>query len=175
LGVTCLTFDLGGHGDSTGNLAELSRSDHLEDLTAAYDWLKSATGVDPTRIGVCGASYGAFITCLLIGKRPVKRLLLRAPWLYDDEKSRGSLEKQQEKLSELASTTALRNLQNFGGRTLVLESGADEVISHAVIERYLAAGAQVSHHTIDGATHRLTREEWKAAFNKEILEWFKDL
>lgn len=175
LGVTCLTFDLGGHGDSTGNLAELSRSDHLEDLTAAYDWLQAATYVDPARIGVCGASYGAFITCLLIGERPVKRLLLRAPWLYDDEKSRGSLEKEQEKLSGVASTAALHNLQNFGGQTLVLESGADEVISHAVIERYLSAGPQISHHTIEGATHRLTREEWKATFIKEILEWFKDL
>lgn len=175
LGLTCLTFDLGGHGKSSGNLAELSRSDHLQDVTAAYDWLRSAAEVDPARIGVCAASYGGYVTCLLLGKRQVNRLLLRAPALYRNDELGGSPEGQQEKLRNLDSNIALLNLRNFDGRTLVLESGRDEVIPHSVIESYLAACRHPMHHVIEDATHRLAREEWKAMFIKEILGWFKDL
>ena len=174
LSLTCLTFDLGGHGSSTGNRLELSRSDHLQDLIAAYDWLQAVPGVDAARIGVCGASYGAYLACLLIGERPVKRLLLRAPALHSDEGATGSFGEGQEGRYEPANT-ALRNLRNFHGDTLVLESGADEVIPHAVIDKYLTAAMHCAHHVIAGATHALVREEWNAAFIREILDWFKGL
>lgn len=173
LGLTCLTFDLGGHGSSMGNRLELSRSDHLQDLIAAYDWLQAASDVDAARIGVCGASYGAYLSCLLIGERPVKRLLLRAPALYDDEGAKDSFGERQEGQDKPANT-ALRNLRNFNGATLVLESGADEVIPHAVVDKYLAAAMHRAHHVIAGAAHALIRDEWNAAFIREILDWFRD-
>jgi pimeloyl-ACP methyl ester carboxylesterase len=172
LGLMCFTFDLGGHGNSTGNRLELSRQDHLQDLIAAYDWLRAVRGVDPARIGVCGASYGAYLACMLISERPVKRLLLRAPALPGEESNDAPEERQQ--VNEPANT-ALRNLRNFRGDTLVLESEADEVISHAVIDKYLAAASRCTHHVIPDAAHALVREEWNAAFIREILEWFRDL
>lgn len=51
----------------------------------AYDALRGAEGVDPARIGVCGASYGGFLAALLSGLRDPKRLLIRAPALYPDD------------------------------------------------------------------------------------------
>src|ERR1700728_5239002 len=39
LGLSCLTFDLGGHGESTGTLDHLTPLDHLGDVLAAYDAL----------------------------------------------------------------------------------------------------------------------------------------
>jgi dienelactone hydrolase len=155
LGLTCLTFDLGGHGGSSGDRAQLSGKDHLSDVVAAYDRLRSAQGVDPHRIGVCGASYGGHLACLLIGSRPVKSLLLRAP--------------------DRPSEEALDNLRRFGGTTLVLESENDAVVPHGQIEEYLRTAANPTHHVIAGATHVLEREEWKAAFLREILTWFKSL
>jgi uncharacterized protein len=173
LGLISFTFDLGGHANSTGNRLELSRQDHLQDLIAAYDWLRAVRGVDPARIGVCGASYGAYLACLLISERPVKRLLLRAPALHDDERNNDTPGECQ-RVKEPANT-ALRNLRNFHGDTLVLESAADEVIPHAVIDKYLAAACHCTHHIIPNATHALVREEWNAAFIREILDWFRDL
>ena len=172
LGLTCLTFDLGGHGSSTGDRDRLSRSDHLQDLEAAYDRLWSAMGVYPARIGVCGASYGAYLTCLLTGTRQIRRLLLRAPALYHDQDTQISPDKRDEPFSD---NIALRNLHAFDGETLVLESGADEIIPHSVIETYLAASRRPVHHIIEGARHRLYQEEWNAAFIREILAWFKNL
>jgi pimeloyl-ACP methyl ester carboxylesterase len=173
LGLICFTFDLGGHGNSTGNRLELSRQDHLQDLISAYDWLRAVRGVGPARIGVCGASYGAYLACLLISERPVKRLLLRAPALPDEEISNDAPGERQQ--VNAAADTALRNLRNFRGDTLVLESEADEVIPHAVIDKYLAAAGRCTHHVIPDAAHALVREEWNAAFIREILEWFRDL
>ena len=155
LGLTCLTFDLGGHGNSGAEGRELSLTDHVRDTVAAYDRLQSIEGVDPDRIGVCGASYGGHLACLLVGSRPVKSLLLRAPARPSDE--------------------ALDNLRRFDGTTLVLESENDNDVPHSVIEMYLRAAPDATHHVIEGATHVLEREEWKAAFLREILAWFKSL
>lgn len=79
IGATCLTFDLSGHGGSGGSLDELSLRDHLADCLAAFDALLGQPGVDPDRVGVCGASYGGFLGALLIARRPTASLLLRAP------------------------------------------------------------------------------------------------
>ena len=172
LGLTCLTFDLGGHGSSTGDRNRLSRSDHLQDLEAAYDRLRSTVGVDPARIGVCGASYGAYLTCMLIGTRQIRRLLLRAPALYYDQDTQTLPDKRDEPFSD---SIALHNLHAFDGEILVLESGADEIIPHSVIETYLAASRRPEHHVIEGARHSLYKEEWNAVFIREILAWFKNL
>jgi uncharacterized protein len=173
LSLTCLTFDLEGHGKSkASNDEQLSHSDHLQDLEAAYDRLISVAGIDPARIGMCGASYGAYLACLLIGTRQIRRLLLRAPALHPDKHAEISPETLK---GQLGSDTALRNLANFGGGILVLESGADEVIPHSIIETYLAACRNPVHHVIEGAAHALYREEWNAAFIRDILLWFKDL
>jgi hypothetical protein len=44
-----------------------------------------------------------------------------------------------------------------------------------VIEGYLHAAPDATHHVIDGATHVLDREEWRATFLREILAWFRSL
>jgi pimeloyl-ACP methyl ester carboxylesterase len=160
LGLTCLTFDLGGHGNSTGDRAHLTPDDHLIDTTAAYDRLAGTSDVDPARIGVCGASYGAYLACMLIAVRPVRRLLLRAPALPADTSG---------------PQVALDNLRAFDGGTLVLESGADEVVSPLTIEAYLMAARRRSHRTIEGASHALRTPEANAAFIEAIVDWFRDL
>lgn len=165
LGITCLAFDLGGHGESPGELRELTREDHAADVVAAYDALAATEGVE--RIGVCGASYGAYLACVLLGERPVRRLMLRAPALYVDG---------ERHLRELIDVDrALANLRDFDGPTLVLESERDEVIARASVEAYLAAARHGTHHVIPGATHALTEPSWNAAFIDEIVAWFDDI
>ena len=78
LGAVCLTFDLGGHGQSEGDHAKLSPHDHQGDCIAAFDTLADDPRVDASRTGVCGASYGGFLATHLASERNVARLLLRA-------------------------------------------------------------------------------------------------
>jgi esterase/lipase len=49
-----MTFDLSGHGASSGDFELLSIADHLDDAVAAYDRLLEEREVDPARIALPG-------------------------------------------------------------------------------------------------------------------------
>jgi pimeloyl-ACP methyl ester carboxylesterase len=177
LDAVCLTFDLSGHGEDAPNLDRYSINDHLQDVIAGYDFLVSHQTVDPTRIGVCGASYGGLLSILLTDSRHVKRLLLRAPSLVGDAASQGGrpaavfdpLLRARKHLDSLAA------LAHYQGSVLIVESEKDEVIPHANIEAYLRSAPGSKLQVIPNATHALTNPVWDAAFVTSITSWFKDL
>ncbi len=176
LRVVCLTFDFSGHGQSASAAAleTLTARDHLDDLVAAYDELIRNPHVDKTRIGVCGASYGGYISSLLPERRPISRLLIRAPAIYSDEDFDRPLAADRQ--SELDGTSVISSsLAAFGGEMLVLESGADEVVSPDMISAYLRVCPRARHEIIPGATHRLIKPEWERAYRQAILDFFREL
>jgi len=73
IGAVCLTFDLGGHGESEGSQPSLSLADHIGDVVVAYDRLVAERDVDPGRIGVAGASYGGYLAAVLTVASPNHR------------------------------------------------------------------------------------------------------
>jgi len=79
IGATCLTVDISGHGDTPGDLLALKRQDLVDDALAAYDALSSQETVNSARMGIVGASFGAYLAVLLSRNRDPKSLLLRAP------------------------------------------------------------------------------------------------
>jgi uncharacterized protein len=174
LGVAALAFDLGGHGESEGRLADLAPADHLSELAAAYDFLLASspprTMVEP-KVGVCGASYGGYLSALLPGVREVWRMLLRAPALYPDDLFEVPLGQRRKCVavhSDMVSSAARR----FPGRALVVESENDTVIPHEVILQYLQEFQKSEPRTLYGAAHALERPEDKEKFLEWILEWF---
>jgi len=175
LGAVCLTVDLGGHGRSDGAREELSPRDHLGDALAAYDALVGSGGVDPDRVGVCGASYGAFLAALLAARRPVRRLLLRAPALYPDDWLDVPLTARGPLIGTPPASAALDSLARFDGDVLVVESGSDETIPPATVQAYLRARPGARHEVIAGATHRLAEPAWDEAFLRLVLDWFRPL
>ena len=175
LGAACLTFDLGGHGATDGVRERLSARDHLAEACCAYDALCTAGAPARERVGVCGASYGAFLAALLLGERRVSRLLLRAPALYPDAWIDLPLGERGTLAGAPASSLALDRVAAFAGETLVLESGRDAVIERDTIEAYLTASPRVHHEVIAEATHHLSEPAWKARFEALIVEWFAAL
>lgn len=173
-GATCLAVDLGGHGDSSGRLTEVTPRQNLADVVAAFDALASAPGVEPSRIGVCAASYGAYLAVLLSALRPVDRMLLRAPALYADDCFDSGLA-QRRPGDATSASTPLAHLALFRGAVTVVESEHDEVISRATIEAYLAARPGADHVIQPGARHALTEPAWRADFLRVVLEFFADL
>lgn len=175
LGAACLTFDLGGHGDSDGELDALSPRDHLADACCAYDALCAAAAPDPARIGVCGASYGGYLAVLLAGERPVSRLLLRAPALFADAMLDVPTAERGAASEPPPASLVLERLAVFGGETLVLESEHDAVIPHATIEAYVRSSPRVRHAVIADATHHLAEPAWDAEFVAHVVDWFTPL
>jgi uncharacterized protein len=175
LGAVCLTFDLSGHGRSTGNFDDLSPADHLVDVLAAYDALVSHEGIDAARVGVCGASYGAYLAGLLVSRRAVRRLLLRAPALYGDDEYTVPLRQRRVSRADSRAPMLFESLDQFAGEVLVLESGEDELIPHAVIETYLKVCPQARYEVIPDATHGLEKPEWNEAFVSILIDWFEEL
>lgn len=172
--ATCLAIDLGGHGDSTGRLSEMTPRRNLADVVAAHDLLASTPGLDPARIGVCAASYGAYLSVLLSALRPVDRLLLRAPALYADDCFDRVLG-QRRPGDPTTASTPLAHLARFPGPVTIVESEHDEVISRATINAYLAALPSASHLVQPGARHALTDPAWRAAFLRIVVASFEGL
>lgn len=173
-GATCLAVDLGGHGDSTGRLTEVTPRQNLADVVAAYDQLVSLPGVDPERVGVCAASYGAYLSVLLTALRPVGSMLLRAPALYCDDCFDRVLGKRRFGDPETAPTP-LAHLALFEGPITIVESEHDEVIDHEVIAAYLDALPGAVHVVQQGAQHALTDPAWRSDFQGIVVDFFGGL
>lgn len=170
LGAVCLTVDLTAHGESPRGMQPPTMREHLEDVTDAYDVLAASAGVDAQRIGVCGASYGAYLAGRLAPLRPVRRLLLRAPALYDDQ---AFSEGRDSHTSATANATDyFLGIRNSGCDVLVVESENDEEVPHSVIEAYLRGCPDCQHELIPDALHGLTKAEWDAQFVGFIISWF---
>jgi uncharacterized protein len=173
LGAVCLTFDLSGHGDDAGNYNRYCVYEHLDDVVAAYNQLASHPSVDRTRLGVCGASYGAYLCALLTSRRSVKRLILRAPALAGDV--RFPSDRHAASSAPPDGFDSLQLLARYGGEVLIVESEKDEVIPRTHIAAHLHACPRAQHEVIPGATHALTDPGWDALFVASIVRWFRDL
>jgi hypothetical protein len=172
LGATCLTFDLGGHGESTGCRDQLAPTNHLTDLLAAYDLLVEQDGVTPDRIGVCGGSYGAYLASFLLRYRRVSRLLLRAPALYEDDLFEIPLAQSRSLSAEVTASRLLHALQGFKGELLVIESENDKAIPPGVIDWYVDANKGALRSVLEGAGHVLVSETEQEAFVQAIIDFF---
>jgi len=66
-GLASLAIDLRGHGQ-TGGAEDWSLA--VEDVAAAFEWLRARPGVDPGRVAVVGASIGANLSMVQSATRP---------------------------------------------------------------------------------------------------------
>jgi alpha-beta hydrolase superfamily lysophospholipase len=66
-GIGALALDLRGHGESTGSLPEGDSADYsvlIRDVIAARRYLASRNDVQPSHVGIAGASIGANLAVL---------------------------------------------------------------------------------------------------------------
>jgi uncharacterized protein len=173
--ILSLTLDLSGHGHSEGNLARLTPFDHLRDLTEAFDTLTSYERVDPARIGVCAASYGAYLAVHLSALRPIKSLLLRAPALYEDSQLCEPLASGRRTTASANASQFLETLRKYDGRITVVESGKDKIVTRDVLDLYICNMQHGTVNTIADAGHVLESVQQKALFMEYVQSWAKEL
>lgn len=79
-GIAALRFDFRGSGDSEGSLEQIALGDLVSDSTAICRHLQDIEGIDPSRMGMFGASLGGTIAILSgTTQADLKALALWAP------------------------------------------------------------------------------------------------
>lgn len=187
LGFASMTYDMRGNGESEGDLSKLSRADFLNDAVIAYDYLKQQLG-DHAQIGVIGSSFGSYTGVLLSERRPVVCLSLRVPANYPDEgfdkpqlaqkyESQDFVEWRKKKLS-YTENRALTALRNFKGKVQIIEAGADEMVTHQVIENYVDAvfdDQQLDYAFMKGAPHSLMNGQLAEEYVDLLSRWTEQI
>ena len=67
-GFVVFRFDFSGHGDSEGEMDDISITQELDDLECAINYLKKQPAVDSKKIGIVGHSLGGEIAILEAAK-----------------------------------------------------------------------------------------------------------
>lgn len=185
LGYVCLTLDLSGHGDSDGKTDEFSRGDHIEDIKAAYEYLSQLPEIDPEKIGILGSSYGGYLSAVALNFLKFRWLVLRVPALYFDQGFDIPTDKlikenpQAFTSSELTpeNCLALKGVNNFSGKILLIESEKDAIIPHPVIENYLREinKKNLTYLIMKGAGHHFwDHPEFDIEYLRILKNWLKD-
>jgi pimeloyl-ACP methyl ester carboxylesterase len=157
----CVTVFLRGMG-SPGDIALLTRADFLRDAVDGYDFVAGLDGVDPTRIGAIGESFGSYVACLLSTRRPLRSLILRVPSDFPDDgfdtvpqrELAGTATQQWKGTRHHAGDSmALQAVRDFAGPVTVVSSERDTIIPPQTIDNYLgAAGPDKVRHLVMSAT-----------------------
>ncbi|HUR76206.1 MAG TPA: alpha/beta fold hydrolase [Sporichthya sp.] len=175
-GFPTLAHDLRGHGESGGSIEQASRADWLEDLVAVIDELRSLA--PDARVGLVGASFGAYLSLMASDTRDVACLSLRVPANLPDDHFEGTYvdrfgpgNRRREDIYP-PDSRALRALRAFRGPVQLIDAAGDEVIPAKTIEDYAAAvdPSRLSRYTLPGP-HHLATPELRGEYIAALLVW----
>ena len=181
--LTCLVFDLSGHGGSSGDLDQLAIHQHLDDALAAYDHLTELEEVDSRNIGVAGSSYGGYLTALISAERNPKSVQLRAPAIYADDwydKSSSQISPEEKTkyravIDDQDDNKALRALKSYQGPVMIIESELDKQVPQNVVRAYRDAAVNnpgLSYKVMKSAPHTLETEQQHTEYKQLLSDWF---
>ena len=80
-GVAALRFDCRGSGESQGDFSEMTVSREVEDVAAAFEYMRRQPGLDPERVMLLGFSMGGLVSALALDTVRPHRLALWSPAL----------------------------------------------------------------------------------------------
>jgi len=145
-GFPALAYDLRGHGTSGGDLERASRADWVADLVTVIDRLHELA--PHARIGLVGASFGAYLSLMASDTREVAGLSLRVPANLPDDGF------------------------DFRGPVQIIDADGDEVIPARTIADYVEAAdpAQLTRYTLHGP-HHLATPELRGEYIAALLVW----
>jgi len=146
----------------------------LQDLKAAAEWLRGRPEIDPTRLGVYGASYGGFATLSCVTRLPeywrvgvdvfgpsnLITLVRSVPphWARFMDKWIGNPDREAEFLRERSPITYVDNVR---ADLLVIQGANDARVNKAesdqMVDRLRASGRIVEYIVFDDEGHGFTR------------------
>lgn len=155
-GITALTFDLRGHGGSSGSSHSLAEM--VQDVRAATAWLASRQGVRPGSVALVGASLGASLSLLAAVELPaVRALALLSP-----------------SLDYRGLRTDVSLVRRLGARTMWLAASAEDPLALRTLRDFAAdttgAREQVISTTVAHGTALLERDP---EVGRSLVDWLR--
>ncbi len=165
LGVASLRFDFRGSGASQGDFSEMTVSREIEDVHAAFAWLRAQDGIDPGSVSLLGFSMGGMVAALSAADLAPAKLTLWAPalpelWLQNMPDARVLSEVIDVNgwplgrpfVEELPGLDPLGTALRYRGPARVFHGAEDAAVPLAVGQQYAdALGAELV--PIAGANH----------------------
>ena len=155
-GITALTFDLRGHGASSGSASDLAAM--VQDVRAAAQWLATRQNVRPDAIAVVGASLGASLALLAAVELPQVRVIgLLSPSLD----YRG-----------LRTDTGL--VKRLGARSLWLAASSEDPLALRTLRDMAAESSGPREQLVSGtAAHGTVLLERDGDVSRALLDWLR--
>lgn len=183
MGHTCLTYDMRGNGESSGDISLFSRADFCHDAEVVYDYLRSVVG-DNVKFCVVGSSFGSYTATILSSSRDVYAMSLRVPANYPDE---GFDSPQIAQIADVPGVkewrgqrldwhdnAALKAIHAFTGPVQIIQAGADKLVAHQTVENYVRAlrnREQASYTIMRNAPHTLSTEALNLEYVQLLTHW----
>lgn len=188
LGYICFLFDMRGHGESEGDINSMTSSDFLDDILIAYDYLVKIDGVDKNDISSVGSSLGGYLVALLVAKRKISNLVLRAPADYENNQFTQPKHLYGGEVPEVMAwrklpkqpneTFALQAVHDFYGNVLIIESEMDDSIPRETYQNYIDAVKdrnKLTHIVMKDAPHSIKEGPFRDRVTQILTDWFKKL
>ncbi len=169
-GSSLFCFDFAGHGESTGQLTELSLSRRSYQAAAALRVMQQRPTV------LIGTSMGGHVATSVLTATAPDFLVLFCPALYGDESTDLPFDEQFtaaiRKPSSFEHSSLRRDLAGYAGKSLLLIGEDDRIIPPRVVEIYgkeLQKEGQFRLLTLPGAPHNLHGWANQRAENKSAI------
>jgi uncharacterized protein len=175
-GIGVLLFDFSGHGESSGQISELSLKRRAKQAQAMIDQLLPKM----SELYLMGFSMSGQTVCdlLPIYATRVKAILLGCPAMYT--RSVHAMAFGNELFSAMIrqheswrQSDAPAKLAAFHGKTILAVGSNDEVIPSGVVQLYRESARQCMFHEFPEVSHALA--PWLAGHPKELAELLREL
>lgn len=197
-GIASLRIDFRGYGESEGEMADTTLEGQIADAAGARDYLAGVDGVDPSRIGVIGYSFGAAVAMLepdefasvvvwgQMGDLQAEFLEFLGQDFYDTAAAEGVasvdlgwrvISLKQGFFDSLASHDLADRFAGYAGPFLTIAGDADPAATY--FDQYLGlAAGQSEALEIPGADHMLGVFSEQPEIGQQVIDkttaWLRD-
>jgi len=159
-GIGALALDLRGHGESSGTLQEGEAADYsalVRDVVAARKYLSARGDVQPSRMGIAGASIGANLAVLEAAADPgVTSLALLSPTI------------------DYRGLRIDAAMKKYGARPALLVASDDDAYASRSVKELQKAGGGVREALIlNHAGHGTMMLGQDADLARTLVDWFR--
>ena len=194
-GIASLRFDMLGHGESDGDVKEITVSTGVESLNSALDFICKQDFVDKNKLGLFGASYGGSVVIAGFDKK-FKVVVLKCPASnykktreiqlgkkgIDEWRKRGWADIKGHILGYCFFEDLLKNhadqyldAEKISVPTLIIHGDVDKTVPLAHSKAlYKTLNCEKRLEIIDGAWHRFKEPEHFDKVLQLSADWFKE-